>query len=75
MLLCHYFVTPIQAINRFQRLNLTVSYQSVVRLLDKVGARFDEKTRKWRDVLLDVLKSCDTAVSTCTVIEMFNDKS
>ena len=75
MLLCHYFVTPIQAINRLQRLNLTVSYKSVVRLLDKVGARFDEKTKKWRDDLLDVLKSCDTAVSTCTVTEVPNDKS
>ena len=40
-----------------------------------MGARFDEKTKKWRDVLLDLLKAFDTALSTCTVIELINDKS
>ena len=45
------------------RLNLTVSHTSLIRLLDRIGATFDEKTRMWREELLDLLMSSETAVS------------
>ena len=45
------------------RLNLTVSHNSLVCLLDRIGATFDEKTRMWREEELDLLTSSETAVS------------
>lgn len=36
-----------QTFTRLQRLNVSVSYPSLIRLLDKVGATYDEKTKKW----------------------------
>ena len=53
----------IQTFSRLGRLNLTVSHTSLIRLLDRIGATFDEKTRMWREKLLDLLMSSETAVS------------
>ncbi len=44
-------------------MNLTISHTSLIRLLDRVGASFDETSKKWRDDLLDLLRSSDTIVS------------
>ena len=52
-----------QTFSRLGRLNLTVSHTSLIRLLDRIGATFDEKTRMWREELLDLLMSSETAVS------------
>ena len=40
-----------------------MSYPSLIRLLDKVGATYDENTKKWRDSNLTLLQSSESAVS------------
>ena len=55
-----------QTFSRLGRLNLTVFHTSLVRFLDRIGATFDEKTRMWREELLDLLMSSETAV--CNLI-------
>ena len=56
-------ISILQTFNRLQQLNLTTSYRSLIRLLDKVGAKYDEKTKQWRDDLIASLKSSETTVS------------
>lgn len=69
IIVCTFLYIPIgpisilQTFNRLQRLNLTMSYRSLIRLLDKVGAKYDEKTKQWRDDLIASLKSSETTVS------------
>ena len=53
----------LQTYTRLQKLNLTVSHPSLIRLLKKVGSTFDEKATKWRDDLLNLLRTSETSVS------------
>ena len=52
----------LQTYIRLQKLNLTVSHPSLIRLLNKVGSTFDEKAKKWRDGLLNLLQTSETCV-------------
>ncbi|XP_064384807.1 uncharacterized protein LOC135333715 isoform X2 [Halichondria panicea] len=46
-----------QVYQRLQRLNVTVSHSSVIRMLDKVGEGFDAQVKEWRDRLVSTLDS------------------
>ncbi len=54
-------INHLQTYNRLQKLNITMSYSSVLSLVDKVGADHDVKVHEWRDVL--VHKLSDTPVA------------
>ena len=58
------FLFILQTFNRLQKLNLTVSYPTLIRVLDKFGETFDESTRKWRDELQKLLATSGSVVST-----------
>lgn len=53
----------LQVYQRLQRLNLTVSHSSVIRLLESVGEKFDAQVKEWRDVLVSTLDSRNQVVS------------
>ena len=42
---------------RLHKLNLTVSYKTVIRLLDDFGKDHDMKVQQWRDSLKNFLSS------------------
>ena len=50
--------------NRLQKLNLTVSYITVIRLLEKVGEDFDVTVKGWRDRIISTLSSTNGMVRT-----------
>ena len=47
----------IQTYARLQKLNLTMSYQQLLRLVDKLGMNHDEKVLGWRDALVIELRN------------------
>ena len=57
-----YRYMTLQTYTRLQKLNLTVSHPSLIRLLNKVGSTFDEKATIWRDGLLNLLRTSETSV-------------
>lgn len=56
-------IIMLQVYQRLQRLNLTVSHSSVIRLLESVGEKFDAQVKEWRDVLVSTLDSRNQVVS------------
>ena len=52
----HYLITP-QVYQRLSRLNITVSYSTVIRLLDTVGKDYDAEVKIWRDNITPLLDS------------------
>lgn len=57
----HLLCTP-QVYQRLQKLNLTMSHPSLVRLIDKVGEDYDAKVKGWRDAIVANLASSQTEV-------------
>ena len=53
----------LQTYTRLQKLNLTVSHPSLIRLLNKLASSFDEKAKGWKDGLLHLLHASETSVS------------
>ncbi len=43
----------IQVYQRLQRLNLTVSHSSMIRIVDIFGKNHDSKLKQWRDGVVD----------------------
>ena len=59
-----YTTIKISFFNRLQNLNLTVSYTTVIRLLEKVGEDFDMTVKGWRDRIISTLSSTNGMVRT-----------
>ena len=53
----------LQVYQRLQRLNLTTSHSSLIRLLEKVGKGYNDLVLKWRDVIVANVDSDDEHVS------------
>lgn len=41
---------------RLQKLNLTMSYTSVLRLIEQMGSSYDFKVKKWQSIIEDTLE-------------------
>ena len=48
---------------RLQTLHLTVSYSSLIRLLERAGKNFDEEVLKWKDGIVSTLDTSNEIVS------------
>jgi len=57
-----YLLCTPQVYQRLQKLNLTMSHPSLVRLIDKVGEDYDAKVKGWRDAIVANLASSQTEV-------------
>lgn len=55
----------LQVYERLQKVNVTMSHKSSVRLLTKLGDRFDTKLTEWRDKTISLLHSAYGEVIVC----------
>lgn len=55
--------TIMQVYQRLQKLNLTVSHQTLIKLVDNVGKDHDARVLQWRDILVQKLKRQDRQVN------------
>ena len=49
--------------NRLQKLSLCVSYNTLLRLLDKIGADYDQKVKNWSYSLMSTIPDLKPGVS------------
>lgn len=52
-----------QVFNRLQKLNICMSHQTTIKLVDMLGSDFDSKVHQWRDSLISALDNV-TVVSS-----------
>lgn len=66
---CMFIIVP-QVYRRLQKLNLVMSHQVTIRLVNELGVDHDRKVKEWRDALTSCLPTAGTQVKAIIIQQL-----